>query len=290
VRTERRRIGDRVRESGDPGVYALTLGSPGARPFLPAPPACSMPDGRRVALAAAAHALALAAVIWFGTAPLRQAGPSGAAEFALVFSPAEAPAQAAEHPVPPPPAAAPAAAQEPQPPSVPDPQAASPAPLPLPAAEHEVQTATALPLPPVPPAHPPPPRPAAHLARRGTGSGAPSPSLSVAERAEPATVAIASAGPTLIPPRPVAGMETDRPPVYPELARRRGEQGRVVLRVSVGPEGRPHEVAVGQSSGFETLDAAAADAVREWRFVPATEDGRPVAAVALVPIRFRLTD
>jgi protein TonB len=85
-------------------------------------------------------------------------------------------------------------------------------------------------------------------------------------------------------------MEGDRPPRYPELARRRGEQGRVMLRVSVSADGKPIEVGVAQSSGHETLDQAAVTAVKQWRFVPASQGGRPVAAVAEVPVTFRLQD
>ena len=83
-------------------------------------------------------------------------------------------------------------------------------------------------------------------------------------------------------------MESDQPPNYPAMARRRGEQGRVLLRVQVSMDGRPLSVAVARSSGFDILDSAAADAVRGWRFVPATEAGRPVPAVADVPVQFRL--
>ncbi len=92
----------------------------------------------------------------------------------------------------------------------------------------------------------------------------------------------------IVPPRPVAGMETNRPPSYPEAARRRGEQGRVTLRVSVSAEGAPREVDVLTTSGHPILDSAALAAVRHWRFAPATRTGRPVAAIADVPIRFRL--
>ena len=83
-------------------------------------------------------------------------------------------------------------------------------------------------------------------------------------------------------------MESDRPPDYPDLARRRGEQGRVLLRVEVSMDGRPLAVSVARSSGFGILDSAAQDAIRAWRFVPATEGGRPVQAIAEVPIQFRL--
>ncbi len=92
----------------------------------------------------------------------------------------------------------------------------------------------------------------------------------------------------IIPPRPVAGMESNRAPVYPELARRRGEEGRVLLRVNVSADGSPLDVAVLETSGHQSLDAAALGAIRQWRFVPATQAGRAVAAEADVPVRFRL--
>lgn len=92
------------------------------------------------------------------------------------------------------------------------------------------------------------------------------------------------------PARPVAGMESARPPAYPESARRRGEQGRVVLRVDVSADGLPVDVSVAEGSGFPSLDAAALGAVRQWRFVPAISGGTPVAATAQVPIRFRLAN
>ena len=104
--------------------------------------------------------------------------------------------------------------------------------------------------------------------------------------ATPAAVAIAP----LLPGHPVAGMESDRPPVYPETARRRGQQGRVLLQVNVSAEGMPVTVSVAQSSGYPSLDAAALTAVQQWRFVPATRAGAPVAATAEVPVRFRLIE
>ncbi len=93
---------------------------------------------------------------------------------------------------------------------------------------------------------------------------------------------------SLIPPRPVAGMESNRPPSYPETARRRGNQGRVIVRVNVSADGEPLALSVARSSGYTTLDEAAIAAVRQWRFVPARRFGQPVAAEAEVPIVFRL--
>jgi protein TonB len=120
----------------------------------------------------------------------------------------------------------------------------------------------------------------------------PSPPTRVTPSAQPpaANETAAAAMAPLVPARPVAGMETDRPPAYPETARRRGEQGRVLLRVAVSPTGLPVNVSVAESSGFPILDSAAVNAVEQWRFVPATRAGAPVAATAEVPLRFRLVD
>lgn len=77
-------------------------------------------------------------------------------------------------------------------------------------------------------------------------------------------------------------------PAYPFGARRRGEQGRVVLRVMVMPSGDASTVDVAESSGHGRLDKAALETVRHWRFVPARRGGVPVAAEVTVPIRFQL--
>jgi len=79
------------------------------------------------------------------------------------------------------------------------------------------------------------------------------------------------------------------PPAYPRDALRRGAEGTVLLRVLVGIDGRPLEVAIGESSGHRDLDAAARRHVlARWRFRPAHRDGQPVQAIGLVPIAFSL--
>ena len=92
----------------------------------------------------------------------------------------------------------------------------------------------------------------------------------------------------LTPARPLRGYAGNRDPIYPDAAKRRGEQGRVVLRVNVSSAGEPVSVTVQQSSGFSRLDNAAAAAVRQWRFEPAARDGKTVEGTAEVPILFRL--
>lgn len=79
-------------------------------------------------------------------------------------------------------------------------------------------------------------------------------------------------------------------PLYPERARKEGQQGRVLLRVLVDQEGRSKSVEVSASSGSETLDRAAAEAIKLWRFSPARYGDKPVESWVRIPVDFRLND
>jgi protein TonB len=76
----------------------------------------------------------------------------------------------------------------------------------------------------------------------------------------------------------------NRPPIYPEEAARRGEQGSVILVIHVSPMGLTSGVDVLQSSGHTALDRAAREAVLAWRFLPAVRDGEPIPFD--MPMRF----
>lgn len=89
-------------------------------------------------------------------------------------------------------------------------------------------------------------------------------------------------------PRFNADYLNNPPPVYPALARRLGEQGRVMLRVQVRADGTPAEIEINRSSGSARLDRAALEAVRNWRFIPAQQGDAPVASSVLVPVSFTL--
>lgn len=77
----------------------------------------------------------------------------------------------------------------------------------------------------------------------------------------------------------------DRSRLTPEL-RLILPEGRVVLRVLVRPDGTVDQVEVAASSGHPELDRAAAEAAQSWQFRPATRDGEPIAAWAVIPVRF----
>jgi TonB family protein len=56
-----------------------------------------------------------------------------------------------------------------------------------------------------------------------------------------------------------------------------GAQGEVRLDVLVAEDGSVKQVLVRRSSGSQVLDRSAIEAVRKWRFEPATVDGQAVA-------------
>lgn len=78
------------------------------------------------------------------------------------------------------------------------------------------------------------------------------------------------------------------PPPYPPLARRMGEEGKVVLRVAVTPQGGASEVQIHTSSGSTRLDESAQRTVRNWKFIPAKQGDTAVSSWVLVPIIFKL--
>ena len=92
-------------------------------------------------------------------------------------------------------------------------------------------------------------------------------------------------------PRTISKVEYIRPPQveYPALSRRIGEQGRVLLRVLIGREGRAERVEVQVSSGSQRLDDAAVKAAREALYRPYAENGVAISVWALVPTSFELS-
>jgi protein TonB len=78
-------------------------------------------------------------------------------------------------------------------------------------------------------------------------------------------------------------------PDYPELARRRHQEGLVLLAVKVTAQGRAERVEIKKSSGFSLLDDAAAEAVRDWEFQPARIGSLAFESEIVVPVHFKLT-
>lgn len=76
-------------------------------------------------------------------------------------------------------------------------------------------------------------------------------------------------------------------PPYSEGAREARLEGTCVLKLVVGPDGRPYNIQVSRTLDKE-LDEQAIRAVRQWKFEPATKDGKPVAVYVTIEIAFHI--
>lgn len=89
--------------------------------------------------------------------------------------------------------------------------------------------------------------------------------------------------------RPARVLQAPRPD-YPVISRDLGEQGVVMLRLAIDADGKLLRTELQKSSGFTRLDKAARDSVARWQFQAALENGRPVAAQLVLPVRFSLDE
>lgn len=105
---------------------------------------------------------------------------------------------------------------------------------------------------------------------------------------ETASSVKAEAEPVIEPPKFGAAYLSNPAPAYPPMARRLGEQGRVLLRVLVSESGYAENVQIENSSGHGKLDQAAIEAVKQWTFIPAKRSNQAISAYVLVPIKFSL--
>jgi TonB family protein len=82
--------------------------------------------------------------------------------------------------------------------------------------------------------------------------------------------------------------QLNTPPVYPGLARKRGQEGTVVLQVLVSRAGRVDDLKIDDSSNFTLLDRAAVSAVRKWKFEPGKQGKEKIPMWVRVPVTFKL--
>ena len=78
------------------------------------------------------------------------------------------------------------------------------------------------------------------------------------------------------------------PPRYTEIARKTRTEGLVILEAVIDADGRVTDLRLIQGLPMG-LEEAAIQAVREWRFEPATCNGKPVAVLYNLTINFTLT-
>lgn len=94
--------------------------------------------------------------------------------------------------------------------------------------------------------------------------------------------------PVLIDATPLPSAIRDFQPPYPPQLLRTGVEGKAVVRVLVGTDGRVKQVAVISADDPMFADASERQALRKWRFRPATRDGAPVESWKQMTVRFEI--
>ena len=75
---------------------------------------------------------------------------------------------------------------------------------------------------------------------------------------------------------------------YPEIAKKAGVQGRVVVEVHIAKNGALKAARVVETFGDAGCDQAALDAAKKVKWTPATLKGQPIAAYVEIPVVFKL--
>lgn len=149
----------------------------------------------------------------------------------------------------------------------------------------EVQTETNEPPPPPPKLEAPPPE---FIPMPDVAIDAPTPTNTISN-----VTSVKKPPPPPPPPKVVPPRSNPRRPItqpeYPTMSRRLGEEGQVVLLLTVDEEGRVIEATVDKSSGFERLDEAAVrEATRRWRLIPGTVNGKPSTMQHRIAVTFKI--
>ncbi len=79
-----------------------------------------------------------------------------------------------------------------------------------------------------------------------------------------------------------------KPPRYPHISWRRGNEGWVHLSYMVDPEGVPYDIAVTASSNDKKFEEAAIRAVEKWRYEPGRLGETPIDAGTNMMVTFEL--
>ena len=79
-------------------------------------------------------------------------------------------------------------------------------------------------------------------------------------------------------------------PTYPLIARKKGWEGRVIIKAKIDREGNVSEIKVLESSGFKVLDNASLETLKKWKFTPAKIGNKFVADTVNIPVKFLITN
>ena len=72
------------------------------------------------------------------------------------------------------------------------------------------------------------------------------------------------------------------------MARKRGQEGTVLVEIWLNQEGQQSQLNILQSSGINSLDQAALNAAQTWQFEPYYVAGHKTQSRVQIPIEFAL--
>jgi protein TonB len=102
----------------------------------------------------------------------------------------------------------------------------------------------------------------------------------------PASSPASSLEPLMVPEETALGWVTHRvEPEYPAQALQQRIDGPVVLQVWIAKDGSVRDLKM--VKGYFVLGRAAIDAVKQWRFKPYTQNGKPMEFQTTITINFR---
>ena len=90
-------------------------------------------------------------------------------------------------------------------------------------------------------------------------------------------------------PSPIGGFRSIQKALkYPEIARKAGIEGRVIIQVLVSEKGKVIKTRIIKSLGHSGCDEAAVKAIRGVKWKPALQRDKPVKVWVAIPVIFRL--
>lgn len=107
-------------------------------------------------------------------------------------------------------------------------------------------------------------------------------------QAEPRPEPTPTPMPLITEPVPLPSAARDFQPPYPSQLLRMGVEGKAVVRVLIGADGRVTQVAIIAADDPLFAEATERQALRKWRFRPATRDGQAIESWKQMTVRFEI--
>ena len=86
------------------------------------------------------------------------------------------------------------------------------------------------------------------------------------------------------------GSHNNPHPEYPLIARKKGWEGRVIIKADIDKAGNVTSIKILKSSGFEVLDESSVTTLREWKFTPARYGNKFINDTLNIPVNFQLKE